>query len=126
MLTSIVVDDEEDGRELIVDYVTQTSFLELKADFSSPIEALDFVKNYPIDVVFLDVEMPFMTGIEFAKLLDELYAPYQGPYIIFSTAYRDYAVDSYDFHRSIGYLMKPSTYSRFLKFAQKLERLIGK
>ena len=121
MFDCVIVDDQEDGLELLADYVNQTSLLSLKETFLSPVQAMEYVKNNLVDLIFLDVEMPLMTGIEFANLLDEYYSPFQGPSVIFATAYRNFAVDSYDFQRCIGYLLKPYTYSKFLKFVQRLE-----
>ena len=121
MFDCVIVDDQEDGLELLADYVNQTSLLSLEKTFLSPVQAMEYVKENPVDLIFLDVEMPLMNGIEFANLLDEYYSPFQGPSLIFSTAYRNFAVDSYDFQRCIGYLLKPYTYSKFLKFVQRLE-----
>lgn len=125
MITSIIVDDEEDGRGLLAEYIEQTTSLKIMESFSSSVDALHYSKAHPVNVIFLDIEMPHINGLEFAEMLDEIYTPYQGPYIIFSTAYRDFAVESYDFHRTLGYLLKPYPYKKFFKFVQKLERLVG-
>lgn len=121
MIETIAVEDNDDSRELLVEYISQTSILNNLGTFSSSVDALEFVKHNFVQVIFLDIELPQISGIEFIQLLDE-YFHKKGPYIVFSTAFREYAVEGYEYDRVIGYLHKPYSYSKFLKFVQKAEQ----
>lgn len=112
----LIVDDEPLARELIESHIGNINSLELVASTHSPLEALEIIKSQDIDLVFLDIQMPVLTGVELARTLKN------PPAIIFTTAYRDYAVESYELD-VVDYLMKPITLSRFLKALQKYNEL---
>lgn len=112
MLNCIAIDDESKALDVVELYVNKTPFLELTGRFRDSIEALDFVKSNPVDLLFLDINMPDLNGIEFLQTLSKK------PMVIFTTAYSEYAVQSYDFD-AIDYLLKPFTFARFLKAANK-------
>ena len=88
-LTCIIIDDEPRAIEIIQEYVEEISSLVLLKTFRSPIKAVDFLKSNDVDLVFLDINMPNLTGIQFIKSLTHK------PYIILTTAYSEYAVESY-------------------------------
>lgn len=121
MFDCIIINDQEDSLELLATFVNQTSLLNLKETFLSPVKAIEYVKENSVDLIFLDVIMPQISGIEFATLLDGYYSPLQGPNVIFSSAHREFAVESYDFQRCKGYLLKPYAYSKFIMFVQRME-----
>jgi DNA-binding LytR/AlgR family response regulator len=108
----IIVDDDKISRELINDYACDTEGIELLGVFPSAIEANNFLSKNHVDLIFLDVEMPKMTGLELLKSLDEK------PLIILITSKEKYAVEAFE-HEVIDYLVKPVDYSRFIKAFQK-------
>lgn len=112
MLKCIAIDDEPKALDVVELYVKKTPFLELTGRFRDSLEALDFVKANSVDLLFLDINMPDLNGIEFLQTLSKK------PMVIFTTAYSEYAVQSYDFD-AIDYLLKPFTFPRFLKAANK-------
>lgn len=107
-----IVDDEPLAIQLLESYVQKIPFLELVSTFDNPVEAIDFIQKNKVDVVFLDIQMPELSGINFMKIL--------GPKVkyILTTAYSDYALEGYE-HEVIDYLMKPVSFERFSKSAQK-------
>ena len=111
-LRCLIVDDEPLARHLLTDYVAKVSFLELHAACASPLAALDALRTAPIDLLFLDVHMPELTGLE---LLRSLPRP---PLVIFTTAHSEYALPSYELD-AVDYLLKPITLERFLRAAHK-------
>lgn len=108
----LIVDDEPIAREGIVTYVNRTPFLELVQTCKNALEASSFMANNPIDLLFLDIEMPDINGIEFAQSLAK------SPMIIFTTAFRDYAPEGFELD-ALDYLLKPISFPRFLKAANK-------
>lgn len=113
MIRCIIVDDEQHAIELLSMHIGQTDFLELAGATTSPAKALQMIFEQKPDVVFLDVQMPEMSGIEFMQLLNGKCK------VILVTAYKDYAIQGYD-HDVVDYLLKPVTFPRFLKSARKL------
>ncbi len=111
-MRAIIVDDDKISRELIQDYVTDTEGIELLGTFPSAIEANNFLSNNHVDLIFLDVEMPKMTGMELLKSLDEK------PLIVLITAKEKYAIEAFE-HEVLDYLVKPVEYTRFIKAFQK-------
>ncbi|OBS14092.1 DNA-binding response regulator [Elizabethkingia miricola] len=107
-LRCIVVDDEPIGKELIVGFVQTIPFLELRASFEDPIEALTYLQSNETDIIFSDIQMPKINGI---NLIRSLTKP---PLIIFITAHRDFALDGFE-NGVVDYLIKPVAYDRFLK-----------
>lgn len=108
ILSCIVIDDEPIGRRIIEDFVKTIPFLELKASYEDPIEALSFLQSNHVDIVFSDIEMPKVNGIDLIRSLVKPTA------FIFITAHRDFAIDGFE-NGVIDYLVKPVDYSRFLK-----------
>jgi len=108
----IIIDDEPLAIKLIKGHVEQVPGLELIATYQNALAALDLLKKEPIDLIFLDIEMPVLTGIDFVKSLQK------PPGIIFTTAYRNYAAESYELN-VIDYLIKPISFSRFFKAVNK-------
>jgi DNA-binding LytR/AlgR family response regulator len=111
-LTCIVIDDEPMAANLVESYVDKTPFLSLKSKFNSAIEALDFINKEPVDLLFLDIQMPDLTGIEFSKMLPK------NTRVIFTTAFDQYAIEGFKVE-AIDYLLKPFDYAEFLVAANK-------
>ncbi len=108
----MIVDDEPLAIKLLTAHVNQIDQLELVATAGNPIEAIGLLKENDIDLLFLDIQMPVLTGIELVKALQNR------PDVIFTTAYRDYAVESYELD-VVDYLMKPITFVRFVQSINK-------
>ena len=114
----VIVEDEPKAMSLLEEYTSKTSFLELVAQFSEPMQAMQLLHdNKNIDLVFLDINLPELTGIELAKAIDPSVK------IIFTTAYSDFAVKSYEVN-TIDYLLKPITYQRFFQAITKAKKII--
>lgn len=109
----IIVEDEPLAAEVLQDYVQQVPFLHLKAICPNAIFAMDALRNDKIDVIFLDINLPKLKGLDFIKTLKN------PPAIIITTAYHDYALQGYE-HNVLDYLLKPIEFSRFLKAVNKL------
>lgn len=107
-LTCIAVDDEPFARKLIADDIAKIPFLNLKATFSSALEVEDFLKKNPVDLIFLDIQMPVLTGIQLLKKVNN------PPLVIITTAYEKYAIEGYELD-VIDYLLKPIAFDRFLR-----------
>lgn len=116
-ITCAIIDDEYLARQYMKDYVQKVPFLDLLGDYNSPLKVIDLLKAGKIDLLFLDIQMPDITGIEFLKTLDK------PPYVIFTTAYKEYAIEGYELN-VIDYLLKPFPFDRFLKAANKVSELI--
>ncbi len=112
-LNCAVIDDEYLARQYIVDYIRKLPFLHLVGDYSSPLSVLEEIKNRKVDILFLDIQMPDITGLEFLRTLNPQ------PYIILTTAYKEYALDGYE-HNVVDYLLKPFSFDRFLKAINKV------
>ncbi|MCB0279036.1 MAG: response regulator transcription factor [Calditrichaeota bacterium] len=106
MIRCLVIEDEPLAAELIADHLKKSSGFELSASFTNPIEAIEYLNTNPIDLIFLDVQMPEITGIQFMRIVNKSYP------IIMTTAYEQYAVEGFDFD-VIDYLLKPISYDRF-------------
>lgn len=114
----LVLDDEPLGREIIEEYVKNTSFLELSASFGKPLDALNYLQNNKIDILLTDIEMPQLNGLQLIDSLENK------PLIILITAYRDYAIDGFD-SGVIDYLVKPVSYDRFIKAIARAKNIIN-
>jgi DNA-binding LytR/AlgR family response regulator len=114
----VIVEDEPRATKLLVEHISQFSFLELIATFSDGKAAVDFISSNDVDLLFLDINIPNVSGIELAKLVNP------DAKIIFTTAYPDYAVESYEFN-TIDYLVKPITFSRFSKAIIKAKQVFN-
>jgi two-component system, LytTR family, response regulator len=113
-LKCIIVDDEPNAVNLLEVLIGQTTGWQLLAKCLNALEAISFLKNNPVDLVFLDIEMPLLNGMELAGLLSPDTA------IVFTTAYKEHAADSYSFN-TIDYLLKPITLKRFIAATKKIE-----
>lgn len=107
-LRCIVIDDEPIGKELIVDFVKTIPFLELQASYDDPIDALTYLQSNEVDIIFSDIQMPKISGIDLIRSLTK------PPSIIFITAHRDFALEGFE-NGVVDYLVKPVAYDRFLK-----------
>lgn len=117
IIRCIVVDDEPMALQLIADYVQRTPFLRLSGQTTDPMEAIDMVQQGLADLLFLDIQMPELTGLQLMKVIGHKCK------VIITTAYPDYALEGYEFD-VIDYLLKPITFDRFLVAAHKAkERL---
>jgi DNA-binding LytR/AlgR family response regulator len=117
MIKCIAVDDEPLAVKKISGYIQKTPFLELVAECRSAFEAMDIINNNKIQLLFIDINMPDLNGLDFIKSLTNK------PYIVFTTAYSEYAVEGFQVDAA-DYLLKPITYSSFLKAANKVKNLI--
>lgn len=111
-ITCLIVDDEPLALELLERYVTKTPFLELVHKCESAIEALEFINKEHVDLLFLDIQMPELTGLELARLLPK------ETKVIFTTAFNDYAIEGFKVN-AINYLLKPFNYEEFLRASVK-------
>jgi two-component system, LytTR family, response regulator len=109
----IAVDDEPLALELMETYISQVPGLELLESFTDAISAWGYIQKNPVDLVFLDIQMPDITGIQLAKSLNR-----RQPMVIFTTAYSKYAVEGFNVE-AIDYLLKPFEFSRFLEAVKK-------
>ena len=112
----IAVDDEPLALRIIEDFVQKIPYLELVATSSSAIEAGELLKKEPVDLMFLDINMPHLTGVDFVRMTDNL------PLVIFTTAYPDYALTGYELN-VVDYLLKPFSFDRFYKAVYKAHDL---
>ncbi len=114
-LTCAIIDDEPLAISLLESYVKKTPFLELAGKFNSAVNALPILTQEPVDLLFLDIQMPELNGMEFSRILEA------ETRIIFTTAFSQYALDSYKVN-ALDYLLKPISYADFLKAANKALR----
>src|SRR3954470_7633576 len=117
MIRCLVVDDEPLALHILEDYIAKVPFLELIKATTNPIEALTMVQEGNIDLVFLDVQMPELTGIQFLKIANGKAK------VILTTAYSQYALEGYELD-VVDYLLKPIAFDRFFKAAQKAQGII--
>lgn len=115
ILTCAIIDDEPLAISLLESYVNKTPFLELKGKYNSAVDAMSALTNDPVELLFLDIQMPELTGLEFSRILDT------ETRIIFTTAFSQYALDSYKVN-ALDYLLKPISYPDFLKAANKAQQ----
>jgi two-component system, LytTR family, response regulator len=115
-MTSIAIDDEPVALEVIRAHAAKVPFLELKAEFTDAFKALDYLQKNQIDLLFLDIKMPDISGLEFLRSLNKK------PLVIFTTAYSEHAVTSFELD-AVDYLLKPFSLARFLKACTKANEL---
>lgn len=120
-LECIAVDDEPLALGLVCAFIEKTPFLNLAGRYSSAVEALQVINTTTIDVIFLDIQMPDLTGIELARVLEK--AGNKAPRIIFTTAFNQYALDGFRVD-AIDYLLKPFNYEEFLRAASKAQAYV--
>lgn len=114
-ISCIAIDDEPLALGLIVSHIKKTPFLELMGEFDNPVDAMDFLQDNQVQLLFLDIQMPDLTGVEFAGTLDEKSK------VIFTTAYEKYAVEGFRLH-AMDYLLKPISYKVFLESAMRAKK----
>lgn len=117
-LNCIAVDDEPLALGLVCAFIEKTPFLTLSGRYSSAVEALQGLHNQDIDLIFLDIQMPDLTGIELARVLTQAQQNGIGPRIIFTTAFNHFALEGYKVD-ALDYLLKPFNYEEFLRAANK-------
>ncbi|QNK79049.1 response regulator transcription factor [Winogradskyella sp. PAMC22761] len=111
-ITCVIVDDEPMALNLVESYVEKTPFLDFKKKCSSALEAMEYIKSNPVDLLFLDIQMPDLTGIEFSKMLPK------ETRVVFTTAFDHYALEGFKVE-ALDYLLKPFDYAEFLAAANK-------
>jgi DNA-binding LytR/AlgR family response regulator len=111
-LNCLIIDDEPIARKGLSEYIAEIDFLNLVGQCENPLKASSFLENDGIDVLYLDIEMPRLSGIDFLKTLNS------PPLVIFTTAYSSYALESYELD-VVDYLVKPISFDRFFKASKK-------
>ncbi|MBR8536563.1 response regulator transcription factor [Carboxylicivirga sediminis] len=112
----LIVDDEELAVDIIAEYISRIDKLEIAGTCSNAIEALQFINEHPIDLLFLDIQMPGLTGLELTKSMSTR------PEIIFTTAYTQYALEGFELE-ALDYLVKPISFERFIKAVNRYFKL---
>ena len=112
IINCIIVDDEPLALDLLESYIKKTSFLHLVSRCSNAFEAIEHINNSSVDLIFLDIHMPELSGLEFSRTLSKEHR------VIFTTAYEKYALEGYKVD-ALDYLLKPFNYEEFLKAANK-------
>ncbi|NQX81953.1 MAG: response regulator transcription factor [Flavobacteriaceae bacterium] len=111
--TCIIIEDQPPAQRILHKYISDIKHLDLKATFSNAIEAIEFLKTNNVDLIFLDIHLPKISGIDFLKSVPN------HPYIILTTAFSEYALESYEYN-VIDYLLKPFSFQRFIQAISKL------
>ena len=111
-LRCMVVDDEPLAVKMLENFISKTSFLSLEASFTDPVAALEAIRSQRPQLVFLDIQMPDLNGMELSRMVPD------GTRVIFTTAFKDYAFDSYEVS-ALDFLLKPIRYQKFLEAAEK-------
>ncbi len=111
-INCIIIDDEPLAKKGLREYISDIDFLELKGEFDNPLKAAELINNGEAGLLFLDIQMPKINGIEFLKTLKN------APPVIFTTAYPQYALDGFELN-ALDYLVKPISFDRFFKAALK-------
>ncbi len=114
-LKCLIIEDEPIAAEVLRDYIDQVAFLDLRGHCTDAVFALEHLHKEPVDVIFLDIHLPKLKGLDFLRSLQ------QRPQTILTTAYHEYALDGFE-EGVVDYLMKPIAFSRFLKAVNKLDR----
>ena len=110
MIKCVIIDDEPLARKGLKEYIADVEFLELVGEFHSPLKVADLIAKGEVQLLFLDIQMPKITGLEFFKTLKK------APPVIFTTAYPQYALEGFDLN-ALDYMVKPISFDRFLKAA---------
>jgi DNA-binding LytR/AlgR family response regulator len=118
MINAIAIDDEPLALRIIENFCAKVDFITLTKTFTRPAEALEYIRQNKVDLLFLDIQMPSLTGIELYKEIKD------DTMVIFTTAFSEYAVEGFDLN-AVDYLLKPFTFERFLQAAQKALKQLG-
>ncbi len=118
MIRCLVVDDEPSAREVLTTYIQDAPKLELAGECRDALEAMDFLGSHTVDLLFLDINLPRLSGISFLK------SSLQTPAVIITTAYDEYALEGYELD-VVDYLLKPFAFGRFLKAVGKVEKRLS-
>lgn len=116
MLKCFILDDEQHAIDVLINYCKQAESIELVGTSNNPVIALQMVETAKPDLLFIDMQMPNMSGIDFVKLIDKEIA------VIFTTAYSEFAIDAFELN-AIDYMLKPISFPRFIKGIQKVLNL---
>jgi DNA-binding LytR/AlgR family response regulator len=117
VMRCVAIDDEPVALDILKDYMEKLPFLECVGVFRNPLKALDYLRKNRVDLIFLDINMPDLSGIQFLKTLKK------PPLVVFTTAYSEYALESYDYD-AVDYLLKPIEFDRFVKAANKAGEML--
>lgn len=109
----IIIEDQPPAQRILRKYIEDIGSLQLQGAFPDAIQAMDFLKTEPVDLIFLDIHLPKMSGLDFLKTL------VHPPYVILTTAFPDFALESYEFN-VVDYLLKPFSFQRFVKAVSKV------
>jgi len=115
----IIIDDEPLAIDILVKYAESIDYIEILKTFTNPIEAIKFISDNEVDLIFLDIEMPMLNGVDIVESLNSK------PNVIFTTAFPNYAVEGFNLD-AIDYLLKPISYKRFLKAISKISQSSNK
>ena len=118
-ISCIIVDDEPLAVKLLESFVAKTPQLRLEASFTDSVEALSWLREHPVNLAFMDIQMPDMSGMELSHMLPE------GTKVIFTTAFKEYAFESYEVS-AIDFLLKPIRYNKFIAAVEKAEQWFGR
>lgn len=118
MMKAIIIDDEQSGIDVVKNHAAKIPFLEIKEEFVDAFKALEYLQNEKVDLIFLDIKMPDISGIEFYNSLN------QKPLLIFTTAYAEHAALSFEMD-AVDYLLKPFSFMRFVKSCNKALELFN-
>lgn len=113
-ITTVIIDDEPLAIDIIEKYCQSIDYIEVLATFTNPVEGMKFINNNKVDLLFLDIEMPMLSGLEIVGTLKVC------PRLIFTTAYPQFAIEGFEMD-AIDYMVKPVSYKRFLKAVNKLD-----
>jgi DNA-binding LytR/AlgR family response regulator len=116
MIKAIAVDDEPPALEIVANFCSKIEFIGLEKTFTKTEEAFQYIKDHPVDLIFLDINMPALSGIDFYKKIP------QKILVIFTTAYTEFAIEAFNL-KAIDYLLKPFTFQRFLAAAEKANEI---
>ena len=117
-MTCIIIEDQAPAQRILKKYIEDIGTLELLGTFSDTIKALAFLSNNKVDLIFLDIHLPKMTGMEFLRIKPT------DSYVILTTAYSDYALESYEYN-VVDYLLKPFPFQRFVQAVSKVQGLLS-
>jgi len=119
MINYVIIDDEPAAIEVLRIHLNKIPSMTLKASFRDPMEALEYLQQNTVDLIFLDINMPKLSGMSFPKLLKD------PPLIIFTTAYSEHALESYEL-KAVDYLLKPIQFDRLLQAVMKVKEVLNK